>query len=241
MVASGNVWRNKEPQPYRKRRPLPALILILILFVAAGIVWLNVMDDAAEPSTATHCPPPTSPSSTAPAAKGKPAAPPPTLGQALKNDSLDRTVPMPPSQALVRVLNAGGKRGGARIVTESLREYGFAKVAEPSNDTFYTDDNKMNCRAQIRFGPQGTPAARTLSLIEPCAELVRDDRKDATVDMVIGKEFDDLRPNEDGQQVMQQLADWAKAHPKVKGGLQANGPQPKIDGTLLSGARQVKC
>lgn len=243
-MASGNVWRDKEPQRYRKRRPLPALILIMILFVAAGIVWLNVMDDASEPSAATHCPPPKPPSSTAAPAKGKaakPAKPTPTLGQALKYDSLDRTVPLPPSQALVQVLNAGGKRGGARIVTESLREYGFEKVAEPANDTLYTDDDKMQCRAQIRFGPQGTPAARTLSLIEPCAELIRDDRKDATVDLVIGKEFDDLRPNKEGQQVMQDLADWAKAHPKAKGGLQANGPQPKIDATLLSAARQVDC
>jgi hypothetical protein len=239
-VASGNVWRNKEPQRYRKRRPLPALILILILGVAATIVWLRVYDDSNELATATHCPPPQPASTTAPP-KGKPAAPTPTLGQALKNDALDRTTPVPPSQALVRVLNAGGKRGGARIVTESLREYGFTQVAEPSNDMFYTDDQRMNCRAQIRFGPQGTPAARTLSLLEPCAELIRDDRKDATVDIVIGKEFDDLKPNADGKSVMKQLADWAEAHPKAKGGLQANGPQPKIDGNLLSGARSMGC
>ncbi len=239
-MASGNVSRNKEPQRYRKRRPLPALILILILFVAAGIVWLQVMDDSSEIASATHCPEPAPPSATAPP-KGKPATPTPTPGQALKNDALDRTNPVPPSQALVQVVNAGGKRGGARIVTESLREYGFTQVAEPSNDPLYVDDDKMRCRAQIRFGPQGTPAARTLSLLEPCAELIRDDRKDATVELAIGKDFDDLRPNADAKSVMKQLSDWAKDHPKAKGGLQADGPQPKLDGALLTGARSTSC
>ena len=76
---------------------------------------------------------------------------------------------------------------------------------------------------------------------EPCAELIRDDRKDATVDLAIGKDFDDLRPNADAKSVMKQLTDWAKDHPKAKGGLQADGPQPKLDGALLTGARSTSC
>jgi hypothetical protein len=214
------------------------LILIVVLCVAATIVWLRVMNTDTEPASATHCAPP-APHPTTSVSKGKPAAPTPTLGQSLKNDSLDRTVPLPPAQVLVRVLNAGGKKGGARIVTEGLRELGFSQVAEPNNDTLY--DDSMSCRAQIRFGPQGTQAARTLSLIEPCAELIRDDRKDATVDIAIGEKFDDLRPNTQSRAVLQQLADWGAAHPKVKGGLQANGPQPKIEDKLLSGSRAVHC
>lgn len=231
-MASGNVWRNKRPQGYRKRRPLPALILIIILGVAATIVWLKVMDTDANINAATHCAPPPRSS----AAKGKPA---PTLGQALESDSLDRTVPAPPDQALVRVLNAGSRRGGAAIVTETLREFGFTKIAEPTNDPLYNDT--MVCRGQIRFGPQGTAAARTLSLIEPCAELIRDDRKDATVDFAIGEKFDDLRPNGSSKQAIDQLNAWSEAHPGSKGGLQSNAPQPKIDGKLLAGARKSSC
>jgi hypothetical protein len=237
-VASGNTWQNNGPQRYRKRRPLPALILIVILGVVATIVWLRVMNTDSEISTATHCTPPVARQTTAPP-KGKPAPPAPTLGQALETDSLDRTGPQPPSQSLVRVLNAGSKRGGARIVTETLRELGFTQVAEPENDPLY--DDTMTCRAQIRFGPRGTSAARTLSLVEPCAELIRDDRKDATVDIAIGQQFDDLRPNSQSKEVLEQLDQWATAHPKAKGGLQANSPQPKIDGNLLTAARKVNC
>lgn len=238
-VASRNVWRNDGPQQrYRKRRPLPALILIIILGVAATIVWLRVMNTDSDVSGVAHCAPPAPRSTTAPP-KGKPATPTPTLGQALETNSLDRTVPLPPGQALVRVLNAGSKRGGARIVTESLRELGFTQIAEPDNDPLY--DDTMGCRAQIRFGPQGTAAARTLSLVEPCAELIRDDRKDATVDIAIGQQFDDLRPNKQSKEVLDQLTEWAAAHPKSKGGLQANGPQPKIDDNLLTAARKVNC
>jgi len=237
-VASGNTWQNKGPQRYRKRRPLPALILIVILGVAATIVWLRVMNRDTEISGATHCAPPVARQPTAPP-KGKPAPPAPTLGQALQSDALDRTVPQPPSQSLVRVLNAGSKRGGARIVTETLREFGFSQVAEPANDPLY--DDTMSCRAQIRFGARGTAAARTLSLVEPCAELIRDDRKDATVDIAIGQQFDDLRPSSQSKEVLEQLEQWASTHPKAKGGLQANGPQPKIDGKLLTAAHKGNC
>lgn len=214
------------------------MILIIILGVVATIVWLRVMDSDTDVAKSTHCAPPAPrPSTTAP--KGKPAAPTPTLGQALQNDSLDRTVPLPPNKALVRVLNAGSKRGGARIVTESLRELGFTQIAEPDNDPLY--DDTMTCRAQIRFGPQGTAAARTLSLAEPCAELIRDDRKDATVDIAIGQDFDNLRPNSQGKKAFEELENWAEEHPSPGGGLQANGPQPKLDANLLAGARKARC
>ncbi|MPZ86118.1 MAG: envelope integrity protein Cei [Actinophytocola sp.] len=239
-MASGNVWRDNRPQRYRKRRPLPALILILILCVAATIVWLQVMDTD-ETTNAVYCDPPNvKASGTAkPSTPPTPSTPPATLGQALEPDSLDRTVPSPPGQVLVKVVNASGSRGAARIVTENLRQLGFAKVAEPANDPLYSDS--MTCRAQIRFGPQGTSAARTLSLIEPCAQLVRDDRKDATVDIAIGGDFDSLHPNAQSRSVLERLTAWAAEHPETKGGLQANGPQPDVDAKLLTAARNVHC
>ena len=235
-MASGNVGPNNGRQRYRKRRPLPAFILILILGVAATIVWLNVMNKESDTANVTHCDPPGPRPTTA---ATEPSVPPTTLGQALEFDSLDRTVPAPPGQVLVRVVNASTKKGAARIVTENLRQLGFDQVAEPANDPLYSDT--MTCRGQIRFGPQGTSAARTLSLLDPCAELVRDERKDATVDLAIGGDFDDLRPNAQARTALEQLTQWAVEHPETKGGLQANGPQPDIDNQLLSGARQARC
>ena len=162
-MAAGNVMRGPG-QRYRKRRPLPAFLLILVLGVAATVVWLKVMNADNEVTGAQHCDPP--PKATAP-----PGQPVPTLGKPLENTALDRTVPAAPSSALVRVVNASGQRGQARLVTETLRGLGFTQVGDPANDVLYGE--KMTCHAQIRFGAQGTAAARTLSLLEPCAELIR--------------------------------------------------------------------
>lgn len=230
-MAAGNVMRG-QGQRYRKRRPLPALLLVLVLGVAATVVWLKVMNSDNEVTGAQHCDPP--PKATVPA--GQPV---PTLGKALENSALDRTEPAAPSSALVRVVNASGKRGQARLVTETLRGLGFSQVGDPANDVLYGE--KMTCRAQIRFGAQGTAAARTLSLLEPCAELIRDERQDATVDVALGEKFDDLHPNRAARTLLEQLNDFAKQNPPAQGGLQSNAPQPKLDASLLSGARNVKC
>ncbi len=236
-MTAGNV--RQTGQRYRKRRPLPALLFILVLGIAASIVWLRVMTTETEATGAAHCdPPPTQPTQAT-----QPEAPPPspaTLGKPQEINVLDSTAPAPPDRVLVRVLNASNTRGAAGIVTETLRTFGFTQVAEPDNDPIYGD--AMTCRAQIRFGPQGEAAARTLSLVEPCAELVRDDRQDATVDVAIGDEFDDLNPNRHAVTALEQLTAWSQQNPPVQGGLQADeGPQPKLDAAMLSGARDVRC
>ena len=225
--------RNRGGPRYRRRRPLPALILVLILAVVAVVVWLRVIETDSEPVAATHCDPPTT------HATPTPGVAPPTLGKALGYDALDRISPAPPEQVLVRVMNAGSQRGAAGLVTENLRSLGFTQVADPDNDQIYGDS--MTCRAQIRFGAQGTAAARTLSLLEPCAELVRDDRTDATVDVAIGEGFDDLRLSSQARTLLQQLSEWSTAHPQDSGGLQANAPKPELDQSLLTAARQAKC
>ncbi len=52
---------------------------------------------------------------------------------------------------------------------------------------------------QIRYGPAGASAARTLSLVVPCAELVDDGRQGATVDLALGSDFRDITPSAGGQ------------------------------------------
>ena len=84
----------------------------------------------------------------------------------------------------------------------------------------------MNCRGQIRFGAPGASAARTLSLLEPCLELVRDDRQDATLDIAIGKKFDEVKPNSDAHKVLDQLKEWAEQQPEQQGGQVAAAAPP---------------
>jgi LytR cell envelope-related transcriptional attenuator len=220
-------------QRYRKRRPLPAFLLILVLGIAAAVVWVKVMSADSEVTRAAHCDAPTT-KPTVP--QGQPA---PTLGKPLEPDALDRTEPAAPASALVRVMNASSQRGQARLVTESLRTMGFTQIGDPANDPLYGES--MTCRAQIRFGAQGTAAARTVSLVEPCAELIRDERQDATVDIVLGDGFDDLHPNRAAKTLLEQMNDFAKQNPPAQGGLQANVPQPNLDSQLLSAARNVNC
>ncbi|GLW91447.1 envelope integrity protein Cei [Actinokineospora globicatena] len=221
-------------QRYRRRRPLPAVILMAVLGLVAGVVWLRVIQSDGAVTTAQACAPP-------PAVVPVEGQPLPTLGQQLPSDALDRTAPSPASGALVRVINASGQNRQAGAVTESLRELGFTQIGEPANDTLYPNGT-LSCRAQIRFGQQGMGVARTLSLVDPCAELVRDERQDATVDLALGKRFDHLQPAPSARRALEQLAEWAQSNPGSQGGLQNDGSTAApIEQSLLESARQAKC
>ncbi len=239
MAAGSGMWAGRSRR-YRRRRPVPALIVLLVLCLIATIVWIKVFNSDGNPTQGASCDAPTGPPATI---SGQP---PTTLGQALDRQALDRTTPAPPGQVLVKVINASTQRGQAGEVTEALRQLGFSQVAAPDNDTLYLASKDpgfaLNCRAQIRFGQQGAAAARTLSLIEPCAQLVKDGRQDATVDLALGKGFDNLRPKSESMRVLEQLTAWAVEHPEAQGGLQGN-PQalPQLDAEQLRAARDAKC
>ena len=239
-MAAGSGIGGGRSRRYRRRRPLPALIVLAILAVLAAYVWIKVLGDNGDSDKAISC--------NAPVALPTPAPgqPPTTLGEPQDRAALDRTVPVPPGQVLVRVVNASTQRGQAGEVTEALRQLGFAQVGKPDNDPLYLAAKnagyELTCRAQIRFGQQGAAAARTLSLVEPCAQLVKDNRQDATVDLALGKEFDNLRPKSESLRVLEQLTQWSIDHPEAQGGLQAN-PQaaPPLDPEQLKAARETHC
>jgi hypothetical protein len=232
-VATGNALWNR-PQRYRRRRPLPAILLMLVLCVAAVVVWFKVLRSDSGETASVSCNAPRSPLVVS-------GQPPTTLGQALGSDALDHTTPVAPALVPVRVVNASETRGQAAEITEVLRQLGFGQVAAPANDTLYTVA-ELDCRAQIRFGPQGAAAARTLSLVEPCAELIKDERQDASVDFAIGNKFDDLRPRSEARRILEYLTSWALQHPELQGGLQANETvKPDLDAGQLAAARDVKC
>ncbi|MGX7826783.1 envelope integrity protein Cei [Actinokineospora sp. 24-640] len=225
--------RGKAPR-YRKRRPLPALVFLGVLAIAAGVVWIQVLEKAQEQRLdARVCP-----SSTL--ASGAPDGELSGVGEVLPANALDETAAAPAKTALVRVLNASGQNRQATAVTEALREFGFTQLAEPENDEFFPQ-GELTCHGQIRFGAQGVAAARTLSLLVPCAELVRDERQDATVDFAVGQRFDHVTPRPEGRKILEQLAQWSAKNPGQQGGLQADGDGPAMDTTLAMAARDVRC
>ena len=234
----------RRPGPYRTRKPMRAVLLALVLTTVAGLVWTIVLRPD---STAGGC-------QVAAEAAGAAVTP----GQRLPVDGLDDVSPAPPQQVRVQVLNASGERGEAAIVGGGLSELGFAPTGRPANDPAHPAFDLL-CYGEIRFGVAGQAAARTLSLALPCAELVRDARPDAMVDLALGTKFTALRPNTAARAALQRLAQLGPSAPGEfsQSGLAAQGwplsptepqarsitqpPTPVVAPILLTQARQVTC
>jgi hypothetical protein len=225
-VASGIGFGNRKKRGYRKRRPLPLLIFVAVLAVVAMFVWVRAIMNRTDIDELLRCTP-------------APVAPAGTTLTPLGHGALDQTAPVPPDRVAVRVLNASNARGQATITTEALRELGFTKIGTPDIDPEY-QDNEPKCRGQLRFGDEGMAAARTVSLVVPCVEFIKDSRQDASVDLSIGGSFGDVRPTNEARQALQQLQGWAATHPG-DGNDQSAGTPPALDPNLLTAARNVSC
>ncbi|MGH3898077.1 MAG: envelope integrity protein Cei [Pseudonocardiaceae bacterium] len=222
----------RRPRQYqarkRPRKPMPAVLLAVILSTVAGLVWAAVLQ----------------PESTAGGCQAAVAAS--TPGQRLPFDGLDRVAPASPQQVRVQVLNASGTRGEAAIVGGGLSELGFAPTDTPADDPLHPAFD-LRCHGEIRFGLAGQAAARTLSLAVPCAELVRVVRPDSMVDLALGTRFTTLRPNAAAYQALQDLTepDQSALGEPSPGGLAAQAVRqpvtPSVAPTLLNQARQVRC
>jgi hypothetical protein len=222
---------------YRTRRPLRALLLAVILSIAAGLVWFGVLHQ-----TEKGC------QSTDPVSAGS--------HQRLAANGLDGVMPAPPQLTRVQVLNANGVRGEATVVDGALAQLGFAPTTKAANDPYHPDFD-LRCYGEIRFGTAGQSAARTLSLAVPCAELVRDVRPDAVVDLALGTRFIALQPNDAARSALLELAGLGRTGvrqaERSRGGLAAQpDPQanseaipapavPVVNPELLALARRVNC
>lgn len=231
----------RQGQRYRRRRPLPALILLAVLIVLSGFVWTRVFESTETVEMATRCNVPTSKQQGAAGSTPQPPEPPAktVVGTMMPRDALNDVVPVPPQDVRVRVLNANGQVNQATLISKELSNLGFGHGGEPANDPIYRNQD-LNCHAQIRYGAAGSSAARTLSLIAPCAQLVRDERTDPTVDLALGKEFSGIKTTQQAHQLLQKLKTWGKQHDPVVGDQKQVRP-PKLDEDLLSKARDVHC
>jgi hypothetical protein len=208
---------------FLRRRYQPWVAMVAILALICAIVWIKAMTTEGRSHTAMAC------NSPSPAAD--PNAPQPApLGQRVSPSRLHDVEPAPLAQSRVRVYNASGQRGLAEQIASKLSDYGFASPPAPqfANDPVYVNGD-LDCTGQIRFGVNGRPAAASVQLIAPCAELIEDQRGDDTVDLALGSLFgNDLRPNNDAEEVLKSLKNPAP------GGT-------AIDGKLLDAARKGRC
>lgn len=239
-MVSGGFTRERGKALYRKRKPIPAVIIVILLGLAAVIVWTKVIARASDVDAAVACPPSAQTSSSAAPATPAEGAKPKPAGTTLPYTALDKVPPEPAADVKVQVFNASTARGAATQASNQLEQDGL-QVAPPANDPLYPNQD-MKCRGQIRFGTNGESAARTISLLVPCTQLVRDDRQDATVDLAIGSDFTGVAPNTQAQQAIHQLARWAAKHPAPKGGQQAQSTVlPRLSATLLAQAHSDEC
>ncbi|BDH57139.1 envelope integrity protein Cei [Tsukamurella sp. PLM1] len=200
---------DRNGEPFRRRNMLPVLIVIAVLAVVAIGTWARAMSSQEEAAAPVSCPSPPAPSSsTTPATPARAGAttPPPAPAQfeVVAPGDMVSVRPAPLASTTVRVLNASGQAGRAETTLNKLADYGFAAPATEgyANDTVY---QQMECQAQLRFGDAGRAAAAAAWIIAPCAELINDGRRSASVDLVLGTFFTDLEPSTDAQEILRIL------------------------------------
>ncbi|MDJ0391729.1 envelope integrity protein Cei [Rhodococcus sp. G-MC3] len=223
LITEGSSFDDRG-KPFRRRRALPIVIVLLVLALLGVFTWIRVFTGGETMSATVECNAP----STTPAADGTVPAP---LGDRIDESDLLDVEPAALSATKVRVYNANGERGQAATVAADLSEFGFASApdVQVGNDPVYLDQN-MQCQGQIRFGATGTAAASAVWLAAPCMELIQDGRGDDTVDLALGTYFKALQPNSDAESVLQSLA-----------GVTPGATPAALDIDLLEAARTARC
>lgn len=172
-------------QPFRRRNYRPGIIALAVLAVLTALSWAFVMTRPVDVAEASACNAPPTPTD--------PAAP--KLGPMVSRSALAETAPAKLADTKIRVMNASGQGGQAGEVAGTLRDLGFA-APTAANDPIYAG-TRLTCQGQLRFGPTGRAGAAAAWLVAPCMELHQDDRKEDSVDLVIGTDFTSLSSSDD--------------------------------------------
>ena len=240
---------DSAPDRYRRRRYWPALTVIGVLLIGAVVVWFPTLRPTSESSGACNVPG-AAPATTAPttrsvagdASTASAATPPPpptdatavstapiitSLGVYTEHASLEAVRPANPSTVALTVFNASSVRGQAKAVTDELRAAGFESIRASSNDPLYPAAD-LQCVAQIRYGPAGAAAARTVLLIAPCAQLVLDSRIDDSVDLALGGRYLYGSVSEDVKTQLRSIQEAATPPAVIEGQTAAAKPLPPI-------------
>lgn len=162
------------------RRPVPAVVFILLLSLLSAIVWYRVLNRApasaqksATPTTHSCATKRATPTSTRSAATGPRSA-----------------VAWPsPSTVPLAVLNATKRAGLAKSVAQQLKTRGF-KIAAITNDSVDTATV-----TQVRYGPSLATAARLVQLYLPGSRLAPGSSKATSVTVSLGSTFNRLASN----------------------------------------------
>lgn len=187
-IPSGDLAPARKHRRYgrRRRAPLPAVLVVLLLLAVAGAAYLLQRDDVPEETVAqaTGCPTPT------PA----PAAPRPAAAQ-------PAMVLPAPGTVRLRLLNGTTRSGLARTVGNELARRGF-RVAGMGNAPA-----QLAGATRIAFGPGARSAATLVGVHVLGAQLVPvATAPKGSVDVVLGSSFVRLRNAAEVKAATQALA-----------------------------------
>lgn len=205
---------DKSGQPFRRRNYRPGIVVVAVLAVLTALSWVFVLTRPVDVGAAAACNAPPTPTD--------PAAP--KLGQLVSGSSMVNVAPAKLADTKIRVMNASGQGGQAGEVAGALRDLGFA-APTAANDPIYTG-TRLTCQGQIRFGQGGRAGAAAAWLVAPCLALYQDDRKDDSVDLVIGTDFMSLTTSDDIAAVLS--------------GLRPGATEP-ADSALITKIHNVSC
>ncbi|MDN5767743.1 MAG: LytR C-terminal domain-containing protein [Humibacillus sp.] len=99
-------------------------------------------------------------------------------------------VPLKPADVSLNVYNATNRTGLAGATAKVAAKRGF-KVKKVANDP---KNATIKASAQIRYGPTGAASAKVVQARVPGSVLVKDKRKDDSVDLVIGNGWKKFGP-----------------------------------------------
>lgn len=146
------------------RRPLPAVVFLLVLTVLTAIVWWRVLHRPDTPAKAAG----------------------PIVVQPTTCTPGSKAVTLPkPAAVKVTVLNGAGRDNLASQVSAQLKTRGFT-MGTPNNATALTGVG------EIQFGTAGKAGATLLSYYLPGAKMVAEKRSDAALVLVLGSGFQAL-------------------------------------------------
>lgn len=154
------------------RRPIPAIVFILLLSLASGLVWWRVLHRDPAQGTTTGSTSTTTRSTTTTTTKTPP--------RCVTVTSAPRVWPAPKT-VTVHVLNATNRSGLAGSVTKAMKNRGF-KTGGPGDDTLST-------ATEVRYGPGSATAARLVQLYLPGSRLVGSTIKSSVVVVSLGSSY----------------------------------------------------
>ncbi len=158
------------------RRPIPAIVFILLLSLVSGLVWWRVLhrDPAQGAITGRTTSSSTSTSTTTTT----------TPPHCVTVTGAPRVWPAP-STVTVHVLNATNRSGLAGSVTNAMKKRGF-KAGKPADDT------TSSTATEVRYGPGSATAARLVQLYLPGSRLVGSTIKSSVVVVSLGSSYQAL-------------------------------------------------